>query len=468
MDQNGRTVKTALGCVSSLCLAICCGGVAIAEDTGAQATDAAAASAPEGLLPIPDYTGSFSERAYLTGDWGGARTNLAQRGLQFELDSVSWADGFVDGGRRSNTRGGGNLTFDLKWDLMRAGILPGALITLRAESRWGDSGNFATGQIAPPNTAALTPTNYSNPDAGYDLALTQLNYTQFLSQKFGLVIGKLDLFGEGDTNEFAGGRGKTQFMNWSLNFGNPTIIVPASTIGFGGVYIPNENTVVTGLLTSGTECVNSDCFDDLDDQGQILIGSIAHQYNLNGKPGGVTGQGVYLFDQDFTELDSLSFSFLEALQGGSIGAGFDRDGSDDSWIIGGSVWQYISVEDGQSAGPVNLTNRVPDLRGWGVFGRFYLADEDTNPWKTSVALGVGGRGMFDSRPNDLFGLGYYYNDHSDSLFETRTDDPQGAELFYNFEITPAVRLSANLQYMKAANPDVDDTTLLSARFQIKF
>ena len=117
---------------------------------------------------------------------------------------------------------------------------------------------------------------------------------------------------------------------------------------------------------------------------------------------------------------------------------------------------------------MNLTNRVPDLRGWGVFGRFYLADEDTNPWKTSVALGVGGRGMFDSRPNDLFGLGYYYNDHSDSLFETRTDDPQGAELFYNFEITPAVRLSANLQYMKAANPDVDDTTLLSARFQIKF
>ena len=216
------------------------------------AGDQEAEAMPEGLLPVPDYSGDFASRSYLTGDWNGTRSRLAERGFQINLESTSWADGFVDGGERSNTRGGGNLTLDLNWDLMRAGILPGALLSLRAESRWGDSGNFSTGQAIPPNTAALTPTNYSAMDDGYDLALTQLNYTQFVSTKLGFTVGKLDLFGTGDFNEFAGGRGKTQFMNWSLNYGTPTLAVPASTLGVGAIYIPNENTLVTALLTSAT------------------------------------------------------------------------------------------------------------------------------------------------------------------------------------------------------------------------
>ena len=74
---------------------------------------------------------------------------------------------------------------------------------------------------------------------------------------------------------FAGGRGKTQFMNWSLNYGTPTLAVPASTLGVGAIYIPNENTLVTALLTSATECVNNNCFDDLEDNGGAAIGSVA-------------------------------------------------------------------------------------------------------------------------------------------------------------------------------------------------
>ena len=424
---------------------------------------------PEGLLPVPDYSGDFASRSYLTGDWNGTRSRLAERGFQINLESTSWADGFVDGGERSNTRGGGNLTLDLNWDLMRAGILPGALLSLRAESRWGDSGNFSTGQAIPPNTAALTPTNYSAMDDGYELALTQLNYTQFVSTKLGFTVGKLDLFGTGDFNEFAGGRGKTQFMNWSLNYGTPTLAVPASTLGVGAIYIPNENTLVTALLTSATECVNNNCFDDLEDNGGAAIGSVAYQYNMGGLPGGVNGQAVYFFDTAFPQLDSVTFSLRDAIAGDGPADGLDFGKKNDSWIVGGSVWQYLSVKGSTPQGPLNLTDQVPDLRGYGLFGRLYFADKDTNPWKTSVALGLGGRGIFDSRPNDLFGLGYYYNDQSSTtLFSDRVDDSEGFEAFYNFAITPAVRFSTNLQYLKASNPNVDDTTLLSARLQIKF
>ena len=248
-------------------------------------------------------------------------------------------------------------------------------------------------------------------------------------------------------------------MNWSLNYGMPTFVVPAATVGVGGVFIPNENTVITALLTSGTECVDSDCFKDLDDQGRTIIGSIAHQYNRNGLPGGVTGQAAYLFDQDFTELNSLAFDF---------GNGFDQGTEDESWLVGGSFWQYMSVKGQQPTGPLNLTNKVPDLRGWGIFGRLYFADKKTNPWKTSAAAGVGGRGLFDSRPDDLFGAGLFYNDLSKTVFQDKVDDPWGAEVFYNLEITPAVRFSTNLQYLRASNKSVDDTTLLSARLQVRF
>ena len=48
---------------------------------------------PAGLLPVPDYSGNFLTRQFLTGDWGGIRTNLANHGVQI---GVEW-DQFVQG-----------------------------------------------------------------------------------------------------------------------------------------------------------------------------------------------------------------------------------------------------------------------------------------------------------------------------------------------------------------------------------
>ena len=119
---------------------------------------------------------------------------------------MTWTDQALDGGTTNNIELGGNLTYNLNWDLMRADILPGALITLRAESRWGSSGMLNTGSVVPMNTAALTPTNYTEFDEGYGLALTQLSYLQMLSTKFGLLLGKLDLFGDGGVSASLGAR----------------------------------------------------------------------------------------------------------------------------------------------------------------------------------------------------------------------------------------------------------------------
>jgi hypothetical protein len=39
-----------------------------------------------GLLPIPDYSGDFWSRRYLSGDWGGFRTDLANKGVLFGVE----------------------------------------------------------------------------------------------------------------------------------------------------------------------------------------------------------------------------------------------------------------------------------------------------------------------------------------------------------------------------------------------
>jgi porin len=415
-----------------------------------------------GIVPIPNYGGGLGERAYLLGDFGGRRTEWANNGFQFDVDTVSWADSVIDGGQSGATRFGANLTYNFTIDLMRAGIVPGAMIQVRAESLVGDkSASANTGQLTPANTASLSPTNYNVLGAGYDLALSQLSWLQMFSERFGVIFGKLDLYGDGAPSEFAGGRGRTQFMNWSLNYPTPALYVPSSTLGAGVVVLPNRDLSITSLLLSGTQCANSDCFEDLDDKGGIWATNASYQYRLRGLPGGVNGSFTYFFDKDFTELGSVTFVSTEGLKTST---------KRESWIVGGSFWQYLSVK-GTHEGPVNLTNKVPDLQGWGIFGSLTFADNRTNPWKTSLNLGVGGRGIISKRPNDLYGMGYFYNDLEKTLIEETAnfdDHGQGVEAFYNLAITNAIRLSANVQYLSSVDRDIDDSLYVAGRLQVLF
>lgn len=418
------------------------------------------AAMPPGILPIPNYAGPVGVRDYLAGDFKGQRTKLANdNGFQWDIDTVTWNDQAYDGGTSNDLELGGNLTYNLKWDLMRANILPGALIQVRAESRWGSSGILNTGQAVPINTAALTPTNYKDFDEGYGLALTQLSYLQMLSTKFGIIAGKLDLFGDGDMNEFATGRGRTQFMNWSLNYGTSQLSVPASTIGAGVVILPNERLNIVTMLTSATECVSSNCFKDLNDKGGASITSVGYQYQLGGLPGGVAGTFIYMFDKDFTR-------FGEGIPVPPPGSGVGST-KDHSWVAGGSFWQYISTKESHE-GPLNLTNRQQDLAGWGIFGRLTFADDETNPWKTSIAVGLGARGLIDGRPHDMFGVGYFYNSLTNKGLIERLDDGQGVEGYYNVAILPSLRLSLNLQWIKSIRPRIDNTFAISTRLQVVF
>ena len=75
------------------------------------------------------------------------------------------------------------------------------------------------------------------------------------------------------------------------------------------------------------------------------------------------------------------------------------------------------------------------------------------------SFGVGGKGVFESRPRDQFGLGYYYiNIDNPSLqgpLQTRRflRDEYGFEAYYNFAITPWLMLTPDIQIVRGAQKD---------------
>ncbi len=238
-----------------------------------------------GLLPIPDYSGDIWTRSHLTGDWGEVRSHLASKGVQAEIRRNQTVQSVVDGGRNEDTDYGGSLNYDLILDLMRMGVLPGALIRFRAESRYGDSINSATGSILPANLDGLFPLTSPIDDDFLPITVTSLNYTQFLSEHFAVTVGKFDTL-DGDPNEFAGGRGVSQFLNSNFIF-NPSLalIVPYSTLGFGIIILPNPHLTITSLMINTSDASESTGFGDIGD-GATWSTEAQLQYRLGNLPGG--------------------------------------------------------------------------------------------------------------------------------------------------------------------------------------
>jgi porin len=434
----------------------------------AHAAEPAAASPPQGIVPIPDYSGDIWSRSYLSGDWRGERNHLADMGLQFDLQFIQFLQSSVGGGfdADTETRWLGRFTYKMRIDLMRMGILPGAVINVRAESRFGRTVNADAGAVLPVNTASIYPVKYSDLENDQSLAITNLSWLQMLSEHFGLIAGKIDMF-DGDPNEFAGGRGDTQFMNWNFNYAAPVVINPGSTLGAGAVVLPHENWILQSLVVSASDSSSTNGFTELDEGGGgVLVNGSSLQYRLFDLPGGFNATYLYYFDKDFTNLNSFAVQ----------SRGIDTSRKHQSWTFFVSAWQYLYTEQAPD-GPLDLNNQVPDLEGVGLFTRFSFADKTTNPWKNHVSGGIGGRGVVPTRDNDVFGIGYFYNWLETARLDTRLGEIDlidvdsnewGFEFFYNIAITPAAKLSFDIQVVDSPLPGVSTGTVIGGRFGMTF
>ncbi|MEO0650946.1 MAG: carbohydrate porin, partial [Planctomycetota bacterium] len=237
-----------------------------------QVVEEAGEDAPQGLLPVPDYSGELGEREYLLGDWLGSRQRLADEGFTARFDVTQHLQSVTSGGIDTGTEYGAAADLLLQLDLYRMGVMPGALLTIRGESRLGGSVNPDVGLLFPTNLDLGFP--LTDPvDDELPFAITELTYTQFLSEKFAVTAGKINTLG-GDSTEFAGGRGQTQFMNAQLVF-NPVMgfSVPYSTLGVGFYALPTDGVTLSGALVNSTDSSTNSGFGDFGEGWTFLFES---------------------------------------------------------------------------------------------------------------------------------------------------------------------------------------------------
>ena len=431
---------------------------AIAADSQSSAPEEAAA--PEkshGILPLPDYSGDFFKRSYLLGDFGGKRSEWASKGVTFNIDSYQYLQSVTDGGAETDTKNGGVVDFNLVIDFDRMGLIPGGLLQMRAVSRYGKSVNLISGGAIPVNTNATTPTT-SDPNEDVFFYLPVINYTQFLSEKFALLVGKINTYPQ--SNEFKGGDGKSQFWNLTLAAPvAPVLIIPYSTLAAGAIIMPTSDLTIQLAVGTSTDTSNRSGFDDLND-GMFGLFKIAYQYQLGDLPGGIVEQFGYGWDSDFTEVNGRFVLISGTLTPTT---------EDTTWFNSFDVWQYLWVE-GDSKQKVDINNGRQDLQGVGVFCRYQFADKDTNPLDYMISFGVNAKGLFSTRDDDTMGLGYVYTKLQDLRLGNIVgiaDSSTVWELFYNIELTPAIHLSLDGQLVNGALPNTDRATILGAQLEIR-
>ena len=392
--------------------------------------------------PPKPYSGDLWTRSTLSGDWGGIRNQLAEKGILFDLSLTQAAQGIVHGGKDTGWQyGGGRGDINLSLDTQKLGLWPGGFLTVEAEGNFIPADTFRksingrTGALMPVNNNQVYPT-----PAGDNFNLPALNFTQFLSPYFGLSIGKLATITStsGDMNDFAHGKGDTQFMNLALNV-NPVLLltVPYSTLGTGLIVLPTQDpkqAILSLFLMSSTGQASTSGFDDLDGNNLTVVGEGRVRTDFFG----LTGHqllGATFSNKKFTSIDqSARFIFENGAFEGKKGL----------WNAYYNFDQFL-YEPKKGSG-----------EGVGIFGRFGASDGDPNFMHYFYSLGIGGKGMIPGRSRDRFGLGFYYIDVSNpelqGLFQNTKllRDEYGFEAFYNVAITPWLMLTPDIQVVRGA------------------
>ena len=132
------------------------------------------------------YSGDIWHRSTLTGDWFGARNDLAAKGITFDMSLTQVYQGTVDGGKDDAWKYGGRGDLTINVDTHKLGLWPGGHFRVEVEGNFAKSVNALTGALNPVNTNQLFPK-----PTGNNLNVPNVSFMQFFSPYAGVVLGKL-------------------------------------------------------------------------------------------------------------------------------------------------------------------------------------------------------------------------------------------------------------------------------------
>lgn len=410
-----------------------------------------------GASPSPESHSDFFTRETMTGDWGGTRSRWKEKGIELEFKLSNFVQGIASGGLSNDTEYTGKFEMEWKFDLGKVAGWKYWSSEIKTEFRFSGPLVTGTGGLNPVNTAAITP----GAD-GEVVAITALNLTRIIPKDlkkgdmYVLQFGRFNLLDLIDEDFFAGS-GTERFMNMA-QIGPLTVLreVPLVTNGVnfaivkGGeprfalaVLDPNDHTLDPGL-------------DDLFADGVSFYPSVHFPVKYGGKSA-KHSIGFAVTTKKFTPFDNIRQIILPGPPRNPI------EPKRGSWSASYTFRQYF-VERGHRD-------------GWGLFSQLAIANPDTSPITKFFDIGIGGNGLFKSRNRDEFGLSYAFTDLSNNLKDNlnlltlanRRPQPEHQfEAFYNFHITPWLRLTGDLQIIRGVRPSVDTAVVPGARLVMIF
>lgn len=379
----------------------------------------------------------------LTGDWCGNRSWLAERGVTFQLDIAHFYQGVASGGIRRTDRYGGHGDYVTNVDFGALGVQDGLFLKVRAEHRFGENINRDTGALLPASVLADLPVADSE-----ELLLTNVLFTQALSERFAVFFGKLDTL-DGDPNAFAHGRGKTQFSNTGF-VANPIALrtVPYSTLGCGFAILGDEGEpLFSYTLLNSVDTAETAGFDELFEDGVSMAAELRLPTEFGGLPGHQLFAGTWS-SRDYVSLDQDPRIILPTVP---------INEASGSWSLYWNFDQFLHVDPCASG------------RGWGLFGRAGVADDKANPLSWFLSFGVGGNNPMRGHGADTFGVGWFVAGSSGEVGPTLEtvlgpiDDGHGVELFYNWQATPWLNVTPDLQVIVPSRENLEPAIALGLR-----
>jgi porin len=421
--------------------------------------------------------GAFDpESKWMSGDWGGTRTELLDKGYDFSLEYVGEVAGNLHGGFNDDktARYSDQFALGVKLDLEKVLGWGDTEAKLTITERSGR--NLSNDRIADPRTGQLSSVQEVW-GRGQTWRLTQM----WIKQKYfdGALDVKLGQMGEGeDFNSFpcdfqnlafcgsqVGNWAGGIWYNWPVAQWGMRVKYNLTPEFFAqvGVYEQNSSNLETGngfkLSGSGTE-------------GMILPVELVWSPQVNSLPGEYR-VGYYYSTAKADDVFEGADGQPQPL---TPGGEFRSHGSKHGWWA--VVQQQITTHNGDAN------------RGLSVFANVTAHDKATNTVDNYQQLGVVYKGAFDSRPKDDIGFGVArihvnddvkkreqlvndlngINDYDNPAFLPIQETEYDAELYYGFHVTNWLTVRPNLQYVMhpGAVDQVDDAIVAGVKIQSVF
>jgi porin len=410
---------------------------------------------------VGDTSASLWTRNKLSGDWWGGRTALSKKGIDLEVNFSQFYQGVTSGGIRDANKHGeysGKLDGIVNVTGEKLGLWKGSFFNLHAEYQYGDTILPDAGVLPFNNTQLLYPV----PDWNR-VEITGLTFTQQLYQKdvttVVLTTGKIkvnDLLGQAfpflEMNT-------TGFMNYNVNFPVAIIseFIALSHLGSAVIMLEKADIRAAFAVMDTNNSSTTGGFDDLGNNGAILLAAYRLFFDIKDMPGrllflGTTSTGKYTTIHETAYGPIGGFPGLEAKSKRNPWAGiayYDQ-----------IFWQTDATgkRNVRFVASFGMADKGPSFARWQYSGQ-------------TVATG-----LFDSRPTDSIGIGYHFvgvNQKVKNLsrdFELIPDlgDYSGFELFYSYNITPAVHLTGDIQLTDNIAQDIDRAVIPGVRLVMEF